>query len=249
MKTRVLNRLAIPAVAACTLLVGHGAFATVYTGNGNSGFGGGIGSGSLTITDNNAGSVTFSLGAMGNSLNGNDFVLYLSTGGAGITNTSTLSDNGDGGREAISGTNNGNPSQSIATFPTGFTANYALSFEDGFVGLFALPPNMAATGANLTYITGANQSGEPDVITLALATLGLTQGQSFQLDGTLISTTAYRSDETIGPASFTNGEGFTEGLTFTGANTYVTTPEPASAGVLVVGGVLALRRRRCVNAR
>ena len=242
----LLKQIAIPLlVVECVLCFASKSMATVFSGNGATGFGGGVGNGSLTVTDDGT-NLTLSLATSGSSLNGNSFVLYLSTGAAGISDTSSLMDNQDGGRTAISGYNGSNAftgsstpvvTQTVATFPTGFTASYALSFEDGYVGLFALPPNQSATSTNLTYITGMSQNGEPDVVTFPLADIGVSQAQSFALDGTLISTTAYRSNETIGASSVASNPGFTGGLTFSGYDTYTTTPEPASIGILAAGGI------------
>src|SRR5438105_2177148 len=82
--------------------------AAIYPGNGATGFGGPVGTGNLAVTDT-ATSLTVTMnrgaGAMNDAL-----VVYLDTQPGGFNDTSTFSDNADGGRTAISGANNGNPS-------------------------------------------------------------------------------------------------------------------------------------------
>jgi len=239
--------MAVLAVAFGVVLAGT-ASAQVFNGNGAGGFGGPLGSGSLNVTNDGVGNVTFSFNSPGHSLGGNDVVVYLSTGASGLSDTSTLSDNADGGREAVSGYNSGNPSRSTVTFPSGFEATFAISIEDNFESLFQLPLPGGATGNNsLTAVTGASQSGEPNVLTFPLADIGLTQGQSFQLDATLVSDTAYRSNETIGSTSpdvsTQSNPGFSGGIDFSSADTVVT-PEPSAVGVLALAGMALVLRRR-----
>src|ERR1035438_2584877 len=102
--------------------------ATNYPGNGATGFGGPVGTGSLDITDT-ATSMTLTLNRGAGTFN-DDLVVYLATQPGGFNDNSTFGDNGDGGRTAISGTNNGNPSKSLVTFPGGFGADYAISIEN-----------------------------------------------------------------------------------------------------------------------
>jgi hypothetical protein len=230
--------IAALAVAFGMIFVCTASAQQTFYGNGAGGFGGPLGNGSLTVTNDGVGNVTFSLNTAGSSLSGNDVVVYLYTGATGLSDTSTLSDNADGGREAVSGYNAGNPSQSIVTFPSGLQATFALSIEDSYESLFQLPLPGGATGNNsLTYVTGASQGGEPDVLTIPLTDIGLTQGQSFQFDATLISDSAYRSNETIGATSpdvSTQGNpGYSGGISFSSADT-VFTPEPSAAAILAL---------------
>lgn len=228
------SRVALSLAVAVTLTLAgaRDARATVYAGNGATGFGGPVGTGALTITDNAAGDITFSFqpGAGHPSVDGNSLVIYLSTGTPGLVDTRPLIDIGDSGRRAISGYNHYGPdlddTRSVIEFPSGFQATYALSMEGGYVGLFQLPP--ADGDGGLTYINGGPQSGNPLHVTLPLANLGLTQGQSFRLLGTLIDgNAAYRSNETIGTTSPDIGlggnPGFNNLITFSSDFTYQTT--------------------------
>src|ERR1044071_9225660 len=79
--------------------------AATYSGNGNSGFGGPIGLGSLTLTDDG----TTVSGTVNKGPNGfNDvLVLYLDSTGGGFGDTSGFADGADGLRKAISGFDGG----------------------------------------------------------------------------------------------------------------------------------------------
>jgi hypothetical protein len=196
------------------------------------------------------------------TLDGNDLVVYLSTGAAGLSDTSTLSDDADGGREAVSGYNGNaapNGPRSLVTFPSGFQATYAVSIEDSFVGLFHLvnltsPPSLDYEGQNANPSTGVTESSDNgnapygDTITIPLSVIGLAPGQSFELDGTDNADSSYRSNEAIGPSDAPSGGtniGFTGTLDFTGYDTFTTAPEPTSAAIISFGiAGLALRRRR-----
>src|ERR1700733_9338528 len=97
-------------------------FGATYNGNGNAGFNGSLGNSVLTVSDS-GGNVNFSLAA-GAAIGGDNIVFYIDSAAGGFSDTSTFSDNADGGREAISGFNSGNPSRTLATFASGFTADY-----------------------------------------------------------------------------------------------------------------------------
>ena len=257
MQTKPL--LLLLASAAVAALNGSVQAAT-YAGNGGTGFGGAVGNGSVSITDTSSSmTVTFNRGSSGNM--DNDLVLYLDTVPGGFADTSQFSDNGDGGRTAISGFNSSNPSRTLLTFAPGFQADYAISIENSFIGVFGL----AAGGNNsLNYLFGQSQSGvDSDAyysITLTAAEMsqiGLTagSGQLFAFVGSLDSDTAYRANETIGPSITVPGDGsgnagFSDGQTFTGSLNYQlvsSTPEPSTLALLGVFGAgtwVAARRRK-----
>src|SRR5207247_5694226 len=79
--------------------------AATYSGNGNSGFGGPIGLGSLTLTDNG----TTVSGTVNKGPNGfNDvLVLYIDSVSGGFSDTSGFGDGADALRRAISGFDGG----------------------------------------------------------------------------------------------------------------------------------------------
>src|SRR5436853_1675382 len=114
------------------------ALAATYSGNGNTGFGGPIGLGSLTLTDNG----TTVSGTVNKGPNGfNDvLVIYIDSQAGGFSDTSGFADSADGLRRAISGFDGGS-NRSVLTFGAGFTPDYALALgpaADNFGGLWQL---------------------------------------------------------------------------------------------------------------
>ena len=237
-KSGLLASVATLALAAVTQ-------AAVFTGNGGSGFGGGIGNSTLTVTDGGS-TINFSL--VGTGFNGNGLAIYLDTVAGGANSTSTYTDNADGGRTVLSGlSGNG---RTLATFAPGFGADYGISVEPGtFAGIFnlATPGNfgfVASAGLDTTATTTINFS-------VNKADVGLpASGGSFSFEASLISTSGYRANETIGTSVTVPGSvgdtpngGFTGTQTFAAANT-VALPEPASLAVLGLGAAGLLRRRK-----
>ncbi len=247
-----------PAALAASLfalpLAAHAA-TTVYNGNGATGFNGNLGNGQLSVSSNASnGTVTFALtpGADG-KLDGNDAVIYIDSKSGGLANTSSLADNGDGGREAVSGYNASNPSRSLVTFAPNFGADYAISFEDSYTSLFDLN---AGKGVNyLTYVTGNGNSGTPYTLTVTDADLGLNSGNSLNFVGTLNATSSFRSNEAIGDIGNVTNPGYYNGITFSNFETYTTAspaPEPSQVGMLALlslglGGLLIRKRRASVS--
>ena len=243
------SHLALALVGALSL----SATAATYPGNGFAGFGGPVGTGSLTINDSLAG-MTITLNRGGGAMN-DVLALYLDTQPGGFADTSLFGDNADGGRTAISGRNNANPSQTVASFPSGFGADYALAIENGFIGAFQLA---AGGDGSLGFQFGQAQSGNNldaaysiSISPAQMAQLGLTagSGQTFRLLGSLISSSAYRSNETIGPSVTVPGDGagnagFNNPQGFTGDFAYTLVPEPSSMSLLLGGIALLLLRRR-----
>ena len=230
------------------------AFASTYNGNGSTAWNGAIGNAQLTLSDNGT-TVSGSL-TTGAGLSGNAFVLYLQSAPGGFASTSGFNDNGDSLRSAIS-QYGGAGQQSTMNFSTGFAPNYAIGLQPGsginFGGLWQL----ANGGANsLNFVnsinlspTGSDAQGTYN-FSFNLSDLGLTPGagQSFELFGLQVSTTGYSSPEALGGnVSGTSGWGNTQ--TETSFSTYTTTavPEPSTAALGVLSGMvglLFLMRRR-----
>src|SRR5436190_24364250 len=105
------------------LALGLASYAATYSGNGNSGFGGPIGLGSLTLTDNG----TTVSGTVNKGPNGfNDvLVLYIDSTAGGFSDTSGFADNADGLRKAISGFDGAN--RSLLAMSGGFLPDYAIA--------------------------------------------------------------------------------------------------------------------------
>ncbi|MEM1012112.1 MAG: PEP-CTERM sorting domain-containing protein [Planctomycetota bacterium] len=237
---------------AITVLASAGmASAATINGNGNTGFGGPVGNGSLTVTAD-ASSLTLDLDTGGSGLGGNILAVYFDTVAGGFGDTSSLMDGLDGGRRALSGFNAndlgdpGDDSSTVATFASGFEADFGLAFGDGFAALFQL-----AAGGNNSLIFLDNQTpagGSPGTVSYDLSLLGLGVGDTFNVVGTLISDSAFRSDETFGTATFdgnaSGNPGFNGTVTFSDSTAITVVPEPSGiAGVLALS-LVTLRRRR-----
>ena len=199
MKTPTPNRLnksfTLAAFAAAAIIFSTAPVrATNYAGNGNTGFGGAIGNGILTLTDDGTninGHLTFG-GGFGDTL-----VIYVDTGASGgFSTTTNFADTGDGTRKAISGYNGGSQ-RSVMSFTNGFTPKFALGISSGFGGLWSL----ANGGANsLPFVTSLNYNNGTGNFSVPATSLGLTNGQaaSIRIFGTYISNSGYRSTEAIG---------------------------------------------------
>ncbi len=222
------------------------AAAATFPGNGATGFGGPVGNGSLSVFDDGLGTFNFSFTA-GVPFSGNALVLYVDSKSGGVNDTSTLTDTADGGRTAISGFNSGNPSRTTATFVPGFNADYAITLEPGvFSGLFDL-----SNPANFPFVASGGLSGSgsgPYTFSYTRASLGMGPTDIVRFEGTLISTSAYRSNETIGTSVTVPGSGgdapnagFGGTTTFTSA---ASVPEPSAAALLLLGAGGLLSRFR-----
>ncbi|HYO09614.1 MAG TPA: PEP-CTERM sorting domain-containing protein [Tepidisphaeraceae bacterium] len=238
---RLTKILAGLAVLACTSVAGA---ATTYNGNGNTGFGGAVGTGSVTLSDDGTTlSGTWTRGAG----NANDvLVLYIDAMNGGFTDTSGFTDNIDALRRAISGFNGGD--RSALTFPTGFDADYAIALGPkaaNFGGFFTLASGGAHTygtngsngSANLSPV--GTESASSYTFSIPLSLIG--SPTSFDLFGTYIADSGFRSTEFVaGTATGTQGH---NAFTGTSNGTYVV-PEPGSLTLLALGAVGLLRRRR-----
>jgi MYXO-CTERM domain-containing protein len=225
--------------------------AAVYAGNGRAGFGGPVGSGSLSVTDDGVNlSFTFTRG----SGNFNDFlVIYFdsTTGGASSLPASGEIGSPFSGRRAIV-----NEYGSGVVFGGGFASDFA----------FALKANGSASNHLFSTASGANANTLGFVSTAAvtnfgnaaaatyswsisLASLGLNAGDSVDF----VTTYLNPNDGGGADASFRSNEAFVTdlgatnpgfgGVTFASFQTYTTVPEPAAA-LLGSLGLLALLRRR-----
>jgi len=224
---------------AVLLAVASSASAAVYSGNGNNGFGGPVGNGSLTILDDGAGNLTVSNAP---SVGGNVLVLYVDSIAGGVASTASLTDTVDGGRRATSGASafpNVPTTQTIATFPTGFTADRAIVIGSGFSVGF----DISNINSNFTFFS----TGATSTATFNASELGLvgTPGQSFKFVGTLISETAFRSNESYGSIGVVaSNPGFNDPITFQENLVYTFIPEPTTLGLVAAGATVLLRRRK-----
>ena len=215
---------------------------TTYNGNGDTGFGGPIGQGSLTLSDDGT-TVTGTFTKGPNNFN-DDLVIYIQSGAGGtFTDTSGFADANDGSRKAISGFDGG-ANRSLLTFASGFLPNYAISLgpaDNSFGGLWQL-----ANGGNnsLPFVSSVNlsplnNSSATYTFSFNLSSIGITGGQSFELFGTYISNTGYRSTEAIA-GNDTGTQGWNP-FTQSSFATYTTqpVPEPSTVALGTLGGLMA----------
>lgn len=176
----------------------------------NNGFGNVIGSGSsLHIDSDNSGNLSIGLESGGGGLN-DAAVIYIDvdgTDGGGFNSTSGFTDNADALRAAISGTGtDAGPPSSDLTFASGFNADYAISFNSGFAGLWEL-----VNGGSHIFIddlgitpSGSAAAGAWEMGGFTMANIGLSAGQSFNYVVTYLNPgNAFRSNEFHGVAQST----------------------------------------------
>src|SRR5882762_10388635 len=196
MNTRFYLPLAVALTTLCL-----SAHAATYSGNGMSGFGGPIGLGSLTLTDNG----TTVSGTVNKGPNGfNDvLVLYIDSTVGGFSDTSGFADGADGLRKAISGFDGG-ANRSLLTFG-GMLPDYAIALGpscDNFGGLWQLA-NGGANSLSFVASVNLNPTGTPNSPTYTfsfnVSQIGLTpnSGSTFKLFGTYTSNSGFRSDEAL----------------------------------------------------
>ena len=224
-----------------------GTAATLYTGNGNTGFGGEIGNGTLSLDDDGT-TITATLTKGADPMT-DAFVIYIDSVAGGFVDTSTISDDGDELRRAASGFDGGAGNTSTVAFPAGFGADYVISMDaDGpnFGGLWS----MASGGAfSLPFIDTVNLSPTGTSVSATytfsfdLSEIGLSTGDSFNFVATYLNGNGvFRSDEAFGDGIASGNPGF-DTVTFTDSLTYNSIPAP-SVGLLSLLGALGLLRRR-----
>lgn len=236
MKTKTLLALGASALLAWT---GH---AATYLGNGNTGFGGAVGQGSLLLTDD--GTTLYGTFTRGSGNFNDALVIYIDSILGGASSTLNYTDSGDGLRRAISGYNG--TDRSVLTMPAGFLPDYAIALgpaSDSYGGLWALVEGGSHTWLAGVSLTPLVNNAATYTFSLNLASIG--SPLSFKLLGTYISNTGYRSDEAL--ATAVSGVQGWNPFTANGYGIYVV-PEPSTVALLSLGGLLAagygIRRRR-----
>ncbi len=239
-------------IALASLGLSTAAFAQTmtYLGNGAGGFGGPVGGGSLQLSSA-AGTLTGTYTRGGGQFN-DILVLYIDSQAGGLTNTSTLGDNADGGRSATSGFDGTN--RSTVTFASGFAADYAITIGNSFAVTYQL-----ASGGPNSLVFGSNGNLSPMgntqtsyTFTLPLSSLGLTAGQGFRFVATYLNTQAFRSNESF--LNQNNADPFSGAaanigsapVTLSNFSTFGTpVPEPSTIvlSLISLAGFTALRRR------
>ena len=236
------------------------AHATDYTGNGNTGFNGAVGNGTLSVTNDAAGAYVFSftLGGQQTDFGGNDLVIYIDTGSGGGIGTSTagLTDTNDGGREAASEYNG--TARSTLAFGTLLSPQFALdlSVNNANVyqllngGTFGFNGGQTIGGTSQNGVTYASTTSNGNTIlteTVPATQIGLmaNTAATLKLVGIQVSETGFSSNEAT--VAVTGNSGYNNTETISDVNTFVATvPEPSTWGMalLGLGGLIVLQRRR-----
>ena len=240
MKMNVFKALAVSALFAIT------AQAAIYPGNGNASFGGPIGLGSLTLTDN--GTTVFGTVNKGPNVFNDVLVLYVDSVAGGFADTSGFADGADGLRKAISGFDGGG-NRSLLTFSAGFSPDYAIALgpaSDNFGGLWQLA-NGGANSLNFISSVNLNPTGNNNsaayTFSFNLSQIGLPLGGTFELFGTYTSNTGFRSGEAL-PGDDAGTPGWNAFLQTTFATYTSVVPEPSACALIGLGGLILLRRGR-----
>lgn len=235
--------------------------ATTYPGNGNAGFNGAVGTGSLSLTNNANGDFVFAftLGGFQTSFGGNDLVIYVDNNkGNGIgTGTASLTDTADGGRQAVSeysGTN-----RSTTNFAGLLNPQFGLDLSVNNASVYSLVNNgsfgfnagqtvggASQSGATYTVTTGnGNSTSTVLTFTVPATALGLTANTTgaLKLFALQVSETGYSSNE--GTVGITGNLGYGNTQTITSVNNFAVVPEPSVCILAAMGGTaLAVMRRR-----
>ena len=187
----------IPLVAV-VLLAAWPAQADQYPGNGNPGFGGAIGNGTLTLTDD--GTNIYGTLTVGGSMD-DVLVLYIQSGTGGFADTSGFNDQGDSCRQAISGVSASG--RSLLTFASGFQPNYAIALAPAAAGTGGVWQLANGDTNSLVYLGSVNlaplDNAGPYTFSFPAALIGMIPGvrATIQVFGTYVSTNGYRSTEAI----------------------------------------------------
>ncbi len=185
-------------LAALGLFAAWPARADPYRGNGDTGFGGAIGNGTLTLSDdgtNISGTLT-----VGGSMN-DVLVLYIQSGPGGFADTAGFNDQGDYRCQAISGVSASG--RSVLSFASGFRPNYAIALgpsavESGSLWQLANGGNGSLVNLGSVNLAPPNDTG-PYTFSFPAALIGMIPGvrSTIQVFGTYVRTDGSRSTESI----------------------------------------------------
>ena len=186
-----------------------------YNGNGNTGFGGVLGNGNFSISDDGTEvTITFTKGPD----NFNDaLVIYIDSESGGFSSTANFTDSGDELRRAISGFDGG--TRSTVNFPEGFEADHAIAAKpNNFGGLWSLVNNGSHVfTASVDLNPNNTNSNATYTMKFDFSEINSSAGSnSFKFVATYLNPNSnlFRSDEAIGDGISSGNPGATD-ITFT----------------------------------
>ncbi len=208
----------------------------VFTGGG-SGFGGTLGAASLYMkSDGTNLFIGFQPGGNLNDLVG----IQLDTRAGGF-NDAGMSDNGDGGRRAISEIS----VNADDAFPTGFLSDFGIVI--GSFGIVTFETTAAPNALNFVDFNGTFTGNAPSFreYSIPLASLGIVGG--FNFFATYSGDSGFGSNESLPGGAINAGAnpGFeTTSIGYENYNRFNVVPAPSSLALLGVGAMVGRRRRR-----
>ena len=242
----------LPILIAAAMAGSAATHAALYLGNGATGFGGPIGTGSLQITDDGT-NLSFTLTRGSAALN-DTFVIYFDSALGGAT---ALPNSGEIGSPFVGRRAVVNEFGSDLTFGSGFSSDFAFALKvagSASNHLFTTPSGVNANSA--VFITTAavsnfgNASAASYNWTIPLASLDLTPGEVLNFHTTYLNPNdggggdaSFRSNEALVNIVAAGNPGFA-GVTLSSPLTYTVTPEPGVAILGSLGFMLLLRRRK-----
>ena len=231
------------AVGLALIVSLSGARGALYNGNGSTSFGGAVGTGSLTLTDNGTTvSGTFTRGTGGTGTFLDVLVIFIDSKSGGFSSSLGFTDSSTRLTRAISGLD-GSGNRATADFASGFNADYAIALRPRSAAdpgtLFQLVNNGTHIVLNSVNIspTGTDTSSAY-TFSFNLSDIGVTggQGASIRFESSYLSDTGFRSLESFESLSGNTGW---DSVTFSTYDTYITAvPETTQSALAVFSGIV-----------
>ncbi len=202
-----------------TLLTLTGFAQATYAGNGNTGLGGYLGGGSLSLEtsgSNVLGIFTEPTATLGSNV----LVIYIDSRAGGFTSTANFTDvvdpDNDGVRPAISGLGDVTANRALINFPAGFEPDYAMALSQSTQGFFQLRENIDHLFLDFVqagFVAGTRRFSIP------YSALGTDEATGFTFVATLLTPSdATRSDEFLVTPFTTGNPGSPSTLTLSPAS-------------------------------
>lgn len=199
------NLLLLASLFFSAIVFGQGRYTQSYNGNGNTGFGGAVGGGKLSVTDTPDSLIfTFERGAGPfDSL----VVLYLdadvdNTSSYHATSTSEFAGSTDKYEAAAVGATTTDGQRAVLNFGNGFNPNVAVAFDNAGGGVFNFakigPLVFVSPGTTFSVVPSGTNSAAVYTVGESKTKLGITGNVSFNFIGTYIGENASRSNEGFG---------------------------------------------------